>query len=162
LTNCMIAADQRFAAASSGAGVFDTTMQWMIEDTPGHVINYNQGQPWTAGPAMQRSSPLYAVNKVKTPTLIHVGEHDERVPVQHSRGLFRALDQYLKVPTQLVVYPGEGHGLTRRAHREAKMRWDIAWFEKYVPGFGDKAKPAAKVPKKPDAGAPTSTERARK
>ena len=162
LTNCMIAADQRFAAASSGAGVFDTTMQWMIEDTPGHVINYNQGQPWTAGPAMQRSSPLYAVDKVKTPTLIHVGEHDERVPVQHSRGLFRALDQYLKVPTQLVVYPGEGHGLTRRAHREAKMRWDIAWFEKYVPGFGDKAKPAAKVPKKPDAGAPNSTERARK
>lgn len=153
LTNCMIAADQRFAAASSGAGVFDTTMQWMIEDTPGHVINYNRGLPWKAREAMQKSSPLYAVDKVKTPTLIHVGEHDERVPVQHSRGLFRSLEQYLHVPTQLVVYPGEGHGLTRKAHREAKMRWDLAWFEKYVPGFekkvpaGSADKAAEKPPK---------------
>ena len=156
LTNCVIVADQRFAAASSGAGVFDTAMQWMIEDTPGHVINYNRGLPWVASDAMKRSSPLYQVGKVKTPTLIHVGEFDERLPVQHSRGLFRALNQYLDVPTQLVVYPGEGHGLTKRAHRGAKIRWDIAWFEKYVPGFSDKsgAKTIAKPGDKPSSDAP--------
>jgi dipeptidyl aminopeptidase/acylaminoacyl peptidase len=135
LTNCLIAADQRFAAASSGAGVVDTTMQWMIEDTPGHVVNYNRGLPWQAADAMRRSSPLYRLGAVRTPTLIHVGERDERVPAQHSQALFRALDQYLKVPTQLVVYPGAGHGLVTRAHREAKLRWDLAWFERYVPGF---------------------------
>lgn len=135
LTNCVIAADQRFAAASSGAGVFDQAMQWMIEDTPGHVINYMQGLPWKAREEMHRSSPLYAAEKIRTPTIIHFGENDERVPVQHGRGLFRTLEQYLHVPTQLVVYPGEGHGLQTKAHREAKLRWDIAWFERYVPGF---------------------------
>ena len=49
-------------------------MQWMIEDTPGHVINYNRGLPWKAKEAMQKSSPLYAVDKVETPTLIHVDQ----------------------------------------------------------------------------------------
>ncbi len=142
LTNCLITTTTRFKAASSGAGVFDTAMQWMIEDTPGHVINYNQGLPWTSGAAMQKSSPLYNVGKVKTPTLIHVGQHDPRVPVQHSRGLFRALNQYLNVPTELVVYPGEGHGLTTFNHREAKMAWDIAWFDRWVLGKG-KAKSSA-------------------
>ncbi|MCO4761394.1 MAG: S9 family peptidase [Myxococcales bacterium] len=143
LTNCLITVTNRFKAASSGAGVFDTAMQWMIEDTPGHVINYNKGQPWTRSAAMSKSSPLYNVHKVKTPTLIHVGEHDPRVPPQHSRGLFRALDQYLKVPTELIVYPGEGHGLTTYTHREAKMAWDIAWFDRWVLGKGKKNKPKA-------------------
>ena len=132
LTNCLITTTTRFKAASSGAGVFDTAMQWMIEDTPGHVINYSKGLPWERAAAMTKSSPLYHVHKVKTPTLIHVGQHDPRVPQQHSRGLFRALDQYLKVPTELIVYPGEGHGLTTYAHREAKMAWDIEWFDRWV------------------------------
>lgn len=134
LTNCVIARTTRFKAASSGAGVFDTAMQWMIEDTPGHVVNFNKGLPWTAAAGMQRSSPLYHVHKVKTPTLIHVGENDPRVPVQHSRALFRSLYRYLKVPAELIVYPGEPHGLGQYKHRKAKMLWDIAWFDKYVLG----------------------------
>ena len=36
------------------------------------------------------------------------------------------------VPTELVVYPGEPHGLTKLSHRKAKMEWDLAWFDKYV------------------------------
>ena len=142
LTNCLITATTRFKAASSGAGVFDTAMQWMIEDTPGHVINYNKGLPWESAAAMTKSSPLYNVHKVKTPTIIHVGEHDPRVPAQHSRGLFRALDQYLKVPAELVVYPGEGHGLTTYTHRQAKMAWDVAWFDRWVLGKAAKKKSA--------------------
>lgn len=140
LTNCVIAADPRFAAASSGAGVVDQTMQWATEDTPGHVINYMRGLPWKQPAEVVRASPLYQADKIRTPTLIHFGEGDERVPVQHGLALFRALDQYQQVPTQLVVYPGEGHGLTKRAHREAKLRWDVAWFERYVPGFAAAAK----------------------
>ncbi len=50
----------------------------------------------------------------------------------HSRALYRALKQYLEVPTELVVYPGEGHGLTTYEHRKAKMEWDLAWFERYL------------------------------
>jgi dipeptidyl aminopeptidase/acylaminoacyl peptidase len=134
LTNCIITKDPRFKAASSGAGVFDQAMQWSIEDTPGHVINYMRGLPWEQAEAMRKASPLYSVDKVKAATLIHVGENDTRVPAQHSRSLYRALRHYLQVPTELVVYPDEGHGLTKYSHRKAKMQWDERWFDHYVLG----------------------------
>jgi dipeptidyl aminopeptidase/acylaminoacyl peptidase len=135
LTNCLITATPRFKAASSGAGVFDTVMQWSTEDTPGHVINFSQGLPWEeAGAAMHRSSPLYDIEQCQTPTLIHVGENDPRVPPEHSRGLYRSLRHYLDVPTELVVYPGAGHGLTKYSHRKAKLDWDHRWFDHYVLG----------------------------
>lgn len=134
LANCLITTTQRFKAASSGAGTMDQVMQWGIEDTPGHVINFMKGFPWSQPDAFQKASPSYKLDQVVTPTLIHCGENDERVPVQHSRMLYRALREYVNVPTQLLVYPGEGHGLSRATQRIAKMEWDLAWFERYVSG----------------------------
>ena len=132
LTNCIITKDKRFKAASSGAGVLDQVMQWGIEDTPGHVINYMKGLPWEVPGKYQQGSPLYNLDQVVTPTIIHVGEFDERVPVQHSRTLHRALHIYRKVDCELIIYPDEGHGLKKYSHRLAKLKWDIAWFEKYL------------------------------
>lgn len=133
LTNCMITAEpDLFKAASSGAGVLDMVIQWGTEDTPGHVVNYMEGLPWEKPDAYFKGSPLYNLHKVKTPTLIHVGGSDPRVPAAHSRALYRALYHYLKVPVELVVYPGEGHGLSTQENRLAKMKWDLAWFEKYL------------------------------
>ena len=132
LTNCLITKTDRFKAASSGAGVLDIVIQWGTEDTPGHVINYMQGMPWSDPDEYRAGSPIYNLDRVKTPTLIHVGENDPRVPAAHSRTLYRALRHYVKVPTELVVYPGEGHGLTTYKNRKAKMEWDLAWFERYL------------------------------
>ena len=135
LTNCMIVArPDLYAAASSGAGVLDMVIQWGTEDTPGHVINFIEGLPWEKPEAYRKASPLYGLDRVRTPTLIHVGGSDPRVPPAHSRALFRALHHYLDVPVQLVVYPGEPHGLTTWANRLAKMQWDLAWFAKYLRG----------------------------
>lgn len=133
LTNCLITGTDRFRAASSGAGVFDMTIQWGEEDTPGHVINYLEGLPWKQPAEYQKTSPLYQLkDSFRTATLIHVGENDERVPVTHSRTLHRALHHYVKAPTELVIYPGTGHGLMQYQHRLAKMKWDLAWFGKYL------------------------------
>ncbi len=133
LTNCLIAHTTRFKAASSGAGILDAVLQWAAEDTPGHVVNFQRGLPWDRAREMQSASPLYNADKIRTPTLIHVGGADPRCPPAHSRGLFRALHDYLQVPSQLIVYPGEGHGLTTYENRKAKMEWDLAWFDKYLP-----------------------------
>ena len=135
LTNCMIVAEpDMFAAASSGAGVLDMTIQWGIEDTPGHVINFVEGLPWEQAKHYQDASPLYHLDRVRTPTLIHVGGNDPRVPPAHSRALYRGLKHYLGVDTELIVYPGEPHGLTTHENRLAKITWDLAWFEKYLLG----------------------------
>ena len=134
LVNCLIAKTDRFKAASSGAGVLHQVMQWGLEDTPGHVINYMRDYPWSNPEAYGKGSPLYDLDKVKTPTLIHVGGSDDRVPPAHSRALYRALQHYLHVPVELVVYPGEGHSLWKYENRKSKMEWDLAWFERYLLG----------------------------
>ena len=37
------------------------------------------------------------------------------------------------MPTQLLIYPGEGHSPTTYKNRKAKLDWDTAWFDKYLP-----------------------------
>jgi dipeptidyl aminopeptidase/acylaminoacyl peptidase len=133
LTNALIARTDRFEAASSGAGVLDQVLQWAVEDTPGHVVNFmGAALPWQNPEHYVKGSPLYGLASARTPTLIHVGGSDPRVPPAHSRGLYRALKIYLGVPTELVVYPGAQHSLSTYTHREAKMAWDLAWFETYL------------------------------
>ena len=136
LTNALISTTDRFKAASSGAGVFDQGLQFALEDTPGHVVNFMQGYPWTQGEHYLKASSLYQADKIKTPTLIHVGENDARVPAAHARTLYRVLHDYLQVPSELIVYPGEGHGLSKYQHRKTKMAWDHAWFDYWVLGKG--------------------------
>jgi dipeptidyl aminopeptidase/acylaminoacyl peptidase len=132
LTNCVITTTDRFKAASSGAGIFDIAAQWASQDTPGHNVNYQQGLPWERPEAYENGSPLYKAGRITTPTLIHVGAEDARVPPVNARGLYRALKRYLDVPTELVTYPGAGHGLTTYTHRKAKIAWDHAWFEAWI------------------------------
>jgi dipeptidyl aminopeptidase/acylaminoacyl peptidase len=134
LTNCLITKTDRFKAASSGAGVVDMAIQWGTEDTPGHVVNYTQGLPWDRPDAYRKSSPLWELNKVKTPTLIHQGAADSRVPPAHSQTLFRGLSFYEHVPCELIEYPDQGHSLMTYSYRKAKLEWDVAWFDKYVLG----------------------------
>ncbi|MEZ9142581.1 prolyl oligopeptidase family serine peptidase [Shewanella sp. 10N.286.52.E4] len=135
LTNALISTTDRFKAASSGAGVFDQRLQWMLEDTPGHVVNFMEGLPWEKPEAYSHGSSLTKAHNISTPTLIHIGENDQRVPVGHAQGLYRALRHYLNVPVELIVYPGEGHGLSHYQHRKAKMEWDKKWFDFYVLGI---------------------------
>jgi dipeptidyl aminopeptidase/acylaminoacyl peptidase len=127
--------------------VFDQTLQWATEDTPGHVINYMQGLPWEVPDAHLAASPLFSADSISTPTVIHVGEHDPRVPVEHARALYRALHVYLDVPVELLVYPGQGHSLSTPTFRAAKMAWDRAWFDNYVLGI----EPGAEEPEVEEA-----------
>jgi dipeptidyl aminopeptidase/acylaminoacyl peptidase len=145
LTNCLVARTDRFKAASSGAGVVDQVIQWGTEDTPGHVVNFMGGRlPWAEPDAYRAASPMYGLDRVRTPTLLHVGELDARVPAAHARAMYRALKTYLGVPTELVVYPGAGHGLVKQKHRRAKMEWDLAWFERHLRGTSQPTPPPAK------------------
>jgi dipeptidyl aminopeptidase/acylaminoacyl peptidase len=137
LTNCLITLKDspiKFKAASSGAGILDTVAEWGFNDEPAFPRVFKKGLPWETPDIYRKTSPTYGLGNVTTPTLIHVGGADERCPPGHSRMLYRALKEYVKVPTELVVYPGEPHGLTKLSNRKAKMEWDLAWFDKYLKG----------------------------
>jgi dipeptidyl aminopeptidase/acylaminoacyl peptidase len=137
LTNCLITLKDppvKIRAASSGAGILDTVAEWGFNDEPAYPIVFKKGLPWQTPDIYRKTSPTYGIGNVRTPTLIHVGGHDVRCPPGHSRMLYRALKHYQKVPTQLIVYPGEPHGLQKYGDRRAKMEWDLAWFDKYLRG----------------------------
>src|SRR6476661_4258883 len=98
----------RFRAAVAGAGIANWQSyygqnlidQWMIPFFGASVYD---------DPAVYRkSSPIEFIKKVKTPTLVIVGERDAECPSAQSYEFWHAL-RTLGVPTQLVVHPGEGH-----------------------------------------------------
>jgi dipeptidyl aminopeptidase/acylaminoacyl peptidase len=135
LTNCLITLKDppvKIRAASSGGCIVDTVAEWGFNDEPAYPLVFKKGLPWQQPDIYRKTSPTYGLGNVTTPTLIHVGGSDDRCPPGHSRMLYRALKEYQKVPTELLVYPGEPHGLTKLSNRVAKMEWDLAWFEKYL------------------------------
>lgn len=138
LTNCLITKTERFRAASSGAGIADATLEWGTNDEPAYPAAMNGGPPWKVPDVYRRVSPIFDLAKVTTPTLFHVGENDLRCPKGNSQMFYRALKDNLGVGSELLVYPGEEHGLNKYSSRRAKLAWDLAWFEYYVKG---KSKP---------------------
>ncbi|WP_148301106.1 alpha/beta hydrolase family protein [Asaia platycodi] len=61
------------------------------------------------------SSPITFIKQVKTPTFIYVGANDVECPPAQSLEFYHAL-RALGIPTSLVIYPGEGHGMRGRDH----------------------------------------------
>jgi dipeptidyl aminopeptidase/acylaminoacyl peptidase len=78
-----------------------------------------------------KSSPIQFIRNVRTPVLILHGEVDPMIPLSQARQYFRALRHY-NVPTELVVYPREGHGLREPVHRKQAYARILAWYDRYV------------------------------
>jgi dipeptidyl aminopeptidase/acylaminoacyl peptidase len=76
-------------------------------------------------------SPVAHVRTAKTPMVIGQGLADERVHPEQMMELHQAL-RLKGIPTELVLYPREPHGLLERQHQLDYMRRILAAFEKYV------------------------------
>lgn len=76
-------------------------------------------------------SPLAHIQKAKTPTLIIHGAADPRVPMSQSTEMYTAL-KWKGVPTEFVIYPREGHGVSEKAHQFDFMQRVVGWFGKYL------------------------------
>ncbi len=136
MTNKIITVTDRFKAASVGAGAVDWTSHYGETDTSYNRTDWFGGKPWQKEAPLNvydDNSPLKDMWKVKTPTLIFVGEKDVRVPPAQSKMLFRALRD-LGVETELYIAPGEPHGYRKPTHRLFKINKELEWFEKHVHG----------------------------
>ena len=89
------------------------------------------GLPWENAPAWERISPFNDVANITTPTLWMGGSHDWNVPILNSEQMYQAMKR-LGRETQLVVYPGEHHGIGRPSFRKDRMERWLDWFEKYL------------------------------
>ncbi len=85
--------------------------------------------------AMREQSPMAAVDQVSTPTLVIHSEHDWRCPVEQGQRWFTAL-RANGVPTELLLFPGEGHELSRSGrprHRRQRFEHILGWWQRYLP-----------------------------
>ena len=78
-----------------------------------------------------KSSPITFIKNVKTPTLVLHGDRDSEVPTPQGYEFWHAL-KTLGVPTQLVVYENEGHGVSQPAHLADIQKRSVEWFDKYL------------------------------
>lgn len=132
-TNYAIATDTRFAAAVSGAGISNMLTGY---GTDQYIWQYENefGKPWESTDAYLSSSyPFYHADRIKTPTLFMCGEKDFNVPLINSEQMYQAL-RSLDVPTRLVIYPGEYHGLSKPSYIEDRLERMVAWYGQYLGG----------------------------
>jgi dipeptidyl aminopeptidase/acylaminoacyl peptidase len=61
-----------------------------------------------------------------------VGDRDGECPAPQSFEFWHALRD-LGVPTELVVYPNEGHGFVKEEDRINVLERAVGWFEQYMP-----------------------------
>jgi dipeptidyl aminopeptidase/acylaminoacyl peptidase len=131
LTNYVIASDKRFKAAVSGAGIGNALSGY---GTDQYVNDYETelGKPWENREAWDRVSyPFLKNDRITTPTLFMVGQDDWNVPLINSEQMYQAL-RSRGVPTKLVIYPGEHHGLRRPSFLKDRMERWLGWYERFI------------------------------
>ena len=132
LTDHVITQTNRFSGAITGASEFlyianyghdHYQLQWEKE----------LGLPWEGNnrEAWEAISPFNKVDLIKTPTLVMGGEKDWNVPIQNGEQIYQALRR-LGVPTELVVYPGQGHGLRPPSYQKDRYERYLTWYDRWV------------------------------
>jgi dipeptidyl aminopeptidase/acylaminoacyl peptidase len=123
---------ERFAASIVAAGLTNWIAFSGTTDIPHEMALVHWDSWWYDEPELHwQRSPLAHLDKSRTPTLIVHGTADDRVHPEQSLELYTAL-RLKKVPTQLVFYPREPHGLNERAHQLDFVTRVLDWFDRHL------------------------------
>lgn len=125
---------RRFAAISVGAGISNWATYYYNTDITPFTRMYLNDDPAGDPCIYRKTSPMTYIRQAATPTLIQHGEFDRRVPIPNGYELRQGLEDQ-KVPVEMVVYKGYGHGITKPKSMRAVMRHNLDWFNHYL--FGD-------------------------
>ena len=131
LTNAVIASDTRFKAAVSGAGASNSYAMYGHDQ---YIREYmlELGTPWANRDAYDRVSfPFLHADRIRTPTLFQCAEKDFNVPCLGAEQMYQAL-RALDVPTRLVIYPGEHHGLSVPSYLRDRMQRNLDWYSRFL------------------------------
>jgi dipeptidyl aminopeptidase/acylaminoacyl peptidase len=121
----------RFKAISVGAGISNWMTYYVNTDIHPFTRQYLKATPWDDPKIYAETSPMTYIKSAKTPTLIQHGDADQRVPPPNAFELYQGLrDQ--NVPTELVLFKGFGHPLTKPKANRAAMQQNLDWFTKYL------------------------------
>ncbi|MGI9114232.1 MAG: peptidase S9 family protein [Chthoniobacterales bacterium] len=130
-TNYIIATTTRFKAATSGASISNVLAGY---GTDQYTRDYEAelGLPWeNAETWMRISYPFLHADRIKTPTLFLCGENDFNVPLLNTEQMYQAL-RSLGVPTELVIYPGQFHGLKKPSYIIDRFKRYLDWYGRWL------------------------------
>ncbi len=140
---CSTRYSDRFAAGVMFVGISDKISKTGTTDIlEEEYLVHARRRPWDDWMALLERSPIFHVEKCRTPLLILHGKEDPRVFPGQSLELYRFLKVRDQAPVRLILYPGEGHGNLRAASRLDYNLRMIAWMEHYLGGKGGTMPPA--------------------
>ncbi|XP_045584162.2 uncharacterized protein [Procambarus clarkii] len=117
--------DSLFKAGASYYGVWDPEM--MAKDTRKVMRNYMEALIGNLDKHKDRyvtRSPIRNYERLHVPTIFFHGEDDQVVPASQARGMYELLKNK-GLPTDLLLFQGEGHGFTKT---ETKIKTLVAEF----------------------------------
>ncbi len=121
----------RFRAAVAGAGIANWQSYYGENQIDQWMIPYFGASVYDDPSVYARSSPITFITKVKTPTLVVVGERDGECPAPQSYEFWHAL-KTLGVETQFVIYPNEGHAFRDPKNIRDVSKRAITWFDDHL------------------------------
>jgi dipeptidyl aminopeptidase/acylaminoacyl peptidase len=132
MTMFAVTQTQRFKAAVAGAGISNWQSYYGENSIDQWMLPYFGASVYDDPAIYAKSSAINFIRAARAPTLVVVGDRDGECPAPQSYEFWHALRD-LRVPTQLVVYPNEGHGFADPAHRQDVMERTVEWFARYMP-----------------------------
>jgi dipeptidyl aminopeptidase/acylaminoacyl peptidase len=132
MTMFAVTQTQRFKAAVAGAGISNWLSYYGENSIDQWMIPFFGASVYDDPAIYARSSAINFIKKVKTPTLIVVGDRDGECPAPQSFEFWHAL-RAQGVTTELVVYPDEGHHFADPAHSRDVLQRALSWFQQQMP-----------------------------
>jgi dipeptidyl aminopeptidase/acylaminoacyl peptidase len=131
ITMWAVTQTNRFKAAVAAAGVSDMLSYYGENGIDAWMLPYFGASVYDDPAVYARSSPITYIKNVRTPTFEYVGERDIECPAPQTQEFWHAL-KTLGVPTAIMIYPGEGHGLRDPKNAQDALERTLAWFDKYL------------------------------
>jgi dipeptidyl aminopeptidase/acylaminoacyl peptidase len=131
------ALSEHYAAGAMFVGISDQISKVGTTDIPTEMYNVHaRAWPWDDWQWFLERSPIFHVDKAKTPLLILHGEDDTRVHPSQSIEMYRHLKLRGQAPVRLILYPGEGHGNKKAAAQYDYSTRLLRWMDHYLVGEG--------------------------
>ena len=129
----LVTQDQRFKAAVAGSPVTEWYSFTFTTNIPRWGLWFlDNADPEEIGNQVYTRSPVMHASKARTPTLLTAGAKDRCTPVGQAREFYQALISH-GVDSELVIYPGEGHGVSQFPAVTDYLTRLVTWFERYMP-----------------------------
>jgi dipeptidyl aminopeptidase/acylaminoacyl peptidase len=122
-----------FAAGIDQMGI--ANFQTFLEGTADYRRSLRESEygPLSDREFLRSISPLYKADRIEGALLVVHGQNDPRVPVSEARQILRAVQAH-GTPVDSLIFPDEGHGISKRPNQLVFYRRAVEFLRKYLAG----------------------------